>query len=47
MFGDCPGGATAAQPICNRQVGGFESPPGLQRCHGALCKVGMRFRLDT
>ena len=25
-----PGGATAAQPICNRQVGGFESPSGLQ-----------------
>ena len=24
-----PGGAMAAQPICNRQVGGFESPSGL------------------
>ena len=25
-----PSGATAAQPICNRQVSGFESPLGLQ-----------------
>ena len=26
-----PSGATVAQPICNRKVGGFESPLGLQR----------------
>ena len=25
----CPSGATVAQPICNRQVSGFESPLGL------------------
>jgi hypothetical protein len=25
----CPSGAVVAQPICNRQVGGFESPLGL------------------
>ncbi len=25
----CPSGAMAAQPICNWQVGGFESPLGL------------------
>ena len=26
-----PSGAMAAQPICNWQVGGFESPLGLQK----------------
>ena len=27
--GVCPGGAMVAQPTCNRQVSGFESPSGL------------------
>ena len=30
LVGQGPSGAMAAQPICNRQVSGFESPLGLQ-----------------
>ena len=29
MRGLCPSGAVVAQPTCNRQVSGFESPLGL------------------
>gem|GEM_PF-4810803 len=41
----CPSGAVVAQPICNRQVGGFESPLGLQDHKKVLLKAGLR-KLD-
>lgn len=35
-----PSGAMAAQPICNRQVSGFESPLGLHAAFGDQCRGG-------
>ncbi len=47
----CPSGAVAAQPICNRQVGGFESPLGLHNRkkvvnQARLGEVGYEIRLS-